>query len=387
MNRETEAEPRAAWIAGLPLVLGAVLALTVLTYWAGLQKTKFDEVALGAETTSIFPRDEGIPIHCGTFAAGDECFNAYRQQRDAGDAVLWLGNSQLHAINQYRPGDENGSLLLHRALRPSHLWAVTYSQPNASLEEHYLGYKYLRPRYMPVAFVLPVVYDDLRESGIRDDLLSLFDDSGVVADLRKDEVGRSLWDNYGSKDAAGNDLAGLKDTVQERSERYFNDWLDTNWGLWQIRADLRGSFFLGLYKLRNWLFGIDPSSVRKMIPGRYKANMAAYEAMLADAAAHNISVLVYIVPLRRDVAPPYDMAAYAKFKQDVEARAVAYGAAFADLDELVPGKYWGSKAATGLGGGGGELDFMHFQAPGHRLLADKLGHILLAQRSKGAGGS
>ena len=39
-----------------------------------------------------------------------------------------------------------------------------------------------------------------------------------------------------------------------------------------------------------------------------------------------------------------------------------------DFDRLVPGRYWGTKAATSLGGKA-ELDFMHYQEPGHAMLA------------------
>ena len=127
-----------------------------------------------------------------------------------------------------------------------------------------------------------------------------------------------------------------------------------------------------LYLLRNWIFGITPSSTRRIMPGRYSLNMQAMKAIFHSANEQGIKVLVYIVPLRDDVKIPYDLHQYSKFKSEVElssksSRDVRY----VNFEKIVPANLWGSKASTTIGGGE-ELDFMHFKAGGHKILAERL---------------
>ena len=106
--------------------------------------------------------------------------------------------------------------------------------------------------------------------------------------------------------------------------------------------------------------------------------MAAFDQLLADAAADGTHVIAYIPPLRQDVAPPYVPAEYARFKAATRALAERRGATWIDLDRVVPGPLWGTKTAPRLGGGV-ELDFMHFQAPGHVAVARALTPLIEAR--------
>ena len=124
-------------------------------------------------------------------------------------------------------------------------------------------------------------------------------------------------------------------------------------------------------RFRNWIFGVNPSSVRKLIPAHYALNQQSLEAILASANNNNISVLLYVVPIRNDVKIPYDIKEYENFKQDIEKTALKYGVQFENFENIVPPEYWGEKNSTGLSDEQ-ELDFMHFQAAGHRILANKI---------------
>jgi hypothetical protein len=53
-----------------------------------------------------------------------------------------------------------------------------------------------------------------------------------------------------------------------------------------------------------------------------------------------------------------------------------YGARIEDYDLLVPAQYWGSTVPTRFGEGPPEVDFLHFQYPGHVLVADRVTEIL-----------
>ena len=68
---------------------------------------------------------------------------------------------------------------------------------------------------------------------------------------------------------------------------------------------------------------------------------------------------------------PYDLEEYEFFKREVKEIAESSGVNFLDLDSIVPGELWGLKASTNSGGEP-ELDYMHFQARGHEILANAL---------------
>jgi len=357
----------------LALFSGAALGIALL--YALLpdasEAKRFEELALGDENTVSLAKVAGIPVHCHDLDDAHRCLGGYRESEPGQDVVLWLGNSQVHAINQMQPGDETAALVLHRRVARHGRYFLTFSQPNASLQEHYVLFQYLLDQVPVKTLVLPVVFDDMRETGIRSSLRGALETPSVAARLGETGVGKRLLTDNVARDAAGNDMAALQDTVQEKSEALLNAGLESIWPIWAQRPVLRGELFLFLYKLRNWALGISPSTIRKMIPGRYALNRQALEATLDAARARGIDVLLYIVPLRSDGKVPYDLAEYQSFKQQMGTLALAHGVRFVNLEDLVPAELWGAKAATAVGGGE-EMDFMHFQAGGHALLADAL---------------
>ena len=62
---------------------------------------------------------------------------------------------------------------------------------------------------------------------------------------------------------------------------------------------------------------------------------------------------------------------YEEFKKTAFDLTTKYGAVFLNLENLVEGKYWGEKDSTSLSSNN-ELDFMHFQFQGHKILSNKL---------------
>ena len=65
------------------------------------------------------------------------------------------------------------------------------------------------------------------------------------------------------------------------------------------------------------------------------------------------------------------MSQYVKFKSEIQTISKKSGVRYANLESLVPAELWGVKPNTTFDSEL-ELDFMHFQAGGHQLLADKL---------------
>jgi hypothetical protein len=360
------------WLSLLPVLGGAVLAAVLLSY--GDSETRFEEFALGKATSTYFARLDDRPIHCRGIEDAGECIDGARR-RGLSRAALWLGNSQLHAVNQLRPGQETASPMLFRRLSGRRIDLLTFSQPNASLQEHYVLFEYLRERIPLDMLILAVTFDDLRETGLRSDIVRALEDAATVAALGRSEVGRSLIRNHRDLSATDEDLAGVTQTIQEHSERYLNNWLDSNLRLWSRREQARGRFFTTLYQFRNSALGINPQSKRRLIRGRYAMNMAALDAILSDCREAGTRVLVYVTPLRHDLDLPYVVEEYEEFKRDLQRRSRSGGAEFANLEELVPPELWGAKDSTTIGREA-EVDFMHFKSPGHVLLAERLGELI-----------
>jgi len=372
------------------LLIGTTVALTALSISFVPDETNFEASAtLGTESTSIFGSAKGFPIHCSGSRDAEKCL-AGQQSRMASQAALWLGNSQVHEVNQWQLGETNAPPLLFSSLGRHGLDLLTFSLGNGSLQEHYVMFEYLRQRMPLQVLILPVVFDDTREEGLRPDVADFARDPITAQALSETAMGRRLVASVQSGQktelvSTTDDTSGMTGTLQERAEESLNGWLAANSRLWQLRPEIRGWLLIGLYRVRNFVFGITPSSTRKVIPGRYRDNLAALRAILDRSSIENIRVVTYIVPLRGGVKIPYDPAEYAAFKVEMETLARHYDASFKNFEHLVPDDFWGTKASTSLGQEQ-ELDFMHFRYSGHRLLAQALHELVveaLAERQVG----
>lgn len=350
------------------LLLAGVLAFSILYLRFGNLTTDLDEFPEG--TGGYFATYEGRPIHCRSSEDAQDCLDGL-SARGAKNAALWLGNSQLHAINQHQPGERHAPDLLAERLRNRGVDLLTFSQPNGNVLEHLLLFTYLRQRMPLRVLLLPLVFNAFREGGIRASIAPAFADRQTVAILEEHEIGRQLLADH--RAAANQDFAALEQTVQERSEDALTSWLTEHSVLWRLRPDARSALYHLTMDLRNIAFNITPQSKRHLIPGLYGRNMAAAAAIMDQARKAGIRVVAYICPVRNDIEIPYVDYEYAGFKSEVEQLAELHGAVFVNLEDLVPGPQWGAKGGLA---GRLELDFSHFQAKGHVLLADALGDLL-----------
>ena len=150
-----------------------------------------------------------------------------------------------------------------------------------------------------------------------------------------------------------------------------NQNLEKKWSLWLKRPGLRGDLFNNLYKLRNFVLNIGPTTTRKILPGRYIKNLAALNSLLKISSENNIKTFMYIVPIRNDIKIPYNILEYNKFKKDIKKIVVANDIEFQNLENLIPNTMWGKKPSTTLGKKN-EIDFMHFKSDGHKILANSI---------------
>lgn len=339
-----------------------------------------DEVALLDGTTVVRGEVNGRAVHCFNQGDSNQCLTGLNEKK----IILWLGNSQLHSINQITAQDQPASALLHQKLLSDDGYLITFSQANANLQEHLVLASFMFENFDVQALILPVFFDDLREDGVRSSIIDFYDGIEVPPDsshflkqLLGDGAKSSHFDEISDdntfKDPGSLEMEALAGSPQKAVEGQLSLWLSKVSNVWQNQSEIRSRILISLYKFRNFLFNIDSSTVRKKIPARYTANMRALSEIIKTAQRNNAYSLIYIPPLRNDFERPYDEIEYQLFKNEVEQIASTHNVIFGDLEDVVPNEYWGMKNSTILGGGtGGELDFMHFQGVGHVFLAEEL---------------
>lgn len=357
----------------LSTLIGIFLGIFLLNYFFSDNKKqiRLDELALGKDNKTVMANFEGKRIHCGDTSDLHLCLKGYKSSNIELPVTLWLGNSQLHAINQYHEGDQTAALLLHKDLKKFNIYTLTFSQANANLQEHYLLLAYLLEHFPIQTLVLPVVFDDLREDDIRHTIEDVLSNQNLTSRISKSNTGKNLISKFNNK----NSNIIVTDRKDDLSQDIFENSLDKKlnkfWLIWSKRENLRGSLFTKLYYLRNHIFGITPSTTRKMIPGRYVKNISAFKDILKLSSENKLEVLIYIPPIRNDIKIPYDHDDYKNFKVEIEDITKKNNYRFISLENIIAPEFWGDKASTNLKKEK-EVDFMHFQSNGHRILAKSL---------------
>ena len=353
----------------ITFIIGIILSFITL-YWVSSSiknNINFNDLALGEETVSYFGTVKNKRVHCMDENDLDLCLDSYFNHGKKNDVTLWLGNSQLHAINQKQKGQETATVKLHKLATKYNEYLISVSQPNANLQEHFLLAAYLIKK-LPVKYIiLPVVFDDMREDGVRFSLKYLLEDHTTI-DLIKDyETGKKLLTQYKNS----NKNLNIEENLQDKSESYLNKKLSNVWPLWSERSQFRGTLFNFLYRLRNYVFQINPSTTREILPGEYKKNFQALNSLIQITKENKIKLIIYNVPIRNDVKIPYDNEHYSKFKKDLINISNKNSLKFLNLEMIVPNNLWGKKISTTISKKK-ELDFMHFKEQGHEILAKSL---------------
>ena len=355
----------------LTLIIGFFFGIILLNLFLPKNKNSFNDLAYEEYTTRAMGYANGERVHCNDLDDIYLCVESYKKNGNDNPVILWFGNSQLHSINSYTHGDETASSLLHMALRKKGFYLITFSQPNANLQEHYLLFSYLLNQFPVKNLILSTVYDDMREDEIRTSINKTLEDAYVLNEVDKTTIGKNLIINYKKKNLINNDTIAREETNHDYWENLINKKLEKIWPLWAERDSLRSHLFHNLYLLRNTILGIDATTIRKKILGPYIKNMTAYKEILNLAEKKKIGILVYIQPIRNDMKIPYDLNEYNLFKKEIATISEISGAYFSNLENIVPNEFWGQTASINLKNYK-DLDFMHFQAEGHQLLSKNI---------------
>ena len=355
----------------------AFLLMSLVAVMYSQEKINTEDFALGKESVHSAEAVQGMAYT----ASSVQEIKAVIDRGSAGCSggrvkkVMWLGNSQLHTINQFKAGQHLAPYWVReKSKRPDCFLPYGFSLPNANFQEYLALATYVSSATRIDAAVLSIVFDDLREDGLRADFSALMSDS-MRAALAASEAGSDILAHYEKELArtkgGAEENHGLEGFVQKRFEDLLTDVLGQVIPLWAERANFRASLMIDLYFLRNYILHIKPTTVRKQIPARYIRNMAALEAALRGLHGLGIPIILYIAPIRQGISLPYDLAEYTQWKKSMAELASKYNAQLLNLEAEVPARLWGSYHED-------DVDFMHFQGEGHSLLAQAIAPALHA---------
>lgn len=134
--------------------------------------------------------------------------------------------------------------------------------------------------------------------------------------------------------------------------------------------------FTFLYKLRNTIFFITPSSKRYKIEDAYNQNINSLKNLINLCALNDVKLNINIPPIRSDIEIPYDNLEYNDFKLEIkEITNFKKDILYLNFEKIIPGEFWGMKNSTNLLKSK-EYDFMHFNFQAHKILADSLQFFL-----------
>jgi hypothetical protein len=363
---------RGGWLAVVSLLAGLAAAAAGLIAY---ERVKVDPTTFDLDPAMIEVAESwnGIPF-TGSYPTAIKSMLDEQIKHPPADVrppciptnILWLGNSQLHFIENFEKGQHAAPFLLREALDcPETTVPLAVSLPHANLQEDYVLYHIVRRRLPVSAIIIQLSFDDLREDGLREDLGLLLEPADRTA-LKSSALGLGILTKAESQwqGRDGGENAALTGFLQKKLEDSINAVLTARWQLWADRKWLRTRLYVDIYEVRNVVLGIRPTTIRKLIPQRYADNMSALGTLLQEAAASGIRVIPYIAPIRQDLVSPYDHGEYLSWKQDVARLALANGSSVLDLAALVPATEWPPASES--------ADFNHFKVGGHKLLANAL---------------
>lgn len=282
--------------------------------------------------------------------------------------VILSGMSQMYVINDRKPGDETISEFLDDYYAQHNIRVFGLAAPNLDNEEALLMLlaSLSAPETTPRVFIYGICFDKFRNVGVRQDLQKFAATlPGFESSWRA--LARSAISKYPlAAEAMQGSLGDV--AAKPATDSSFEQRLRTRLGsavpLMESRVDLNGYFQERLYVLRNAVFRISSTTKRPILQARYETNRE-FLGLLADvAAAHDVRLVMYVIPLNPRADTPYVPSQYESFKSWVSEFARARKIPFANLENVVPLDAWGLIQ--------GAPDFKHFREGGHRVAAEAI---------------
>jgi len=361
----------------LTLFLGVVAGLWALSLVFGQTQTDFEKTGLGKGTTGVFlPSDTGEIIHCGgDLVSLQDCLRTATAHDKP--AVLVVGFSMLHGVNEYAPGDLTVPYLLWRKFHEK-MTVVSVSLPSLTPLEQLVLVRYALENATFKAVLLPVWLQGMTFESVRPSMLKVRDALASDYDRPSDDILNAKY-KMTSKAAPRE----VSESTQQWAEKELVAWAEESFSLFELRPEAQGqiSIFLKnirhpILQLRNWLLGMDVKD--RLIPigeNRYQLNVQAWRDtldVLADAQTESeTKTILYIPPIPENYFP-FSPVAYNRFKGTAGTMAAYHSMTMYDLEASVKGDVWGKIYS----GGALYTDFNHFKAEGHAQLYQALEEVI-----------
>ena len=350
-------------ITPIIIILGAFFIINTL-------KIDNSNIVLNENNETEIDFFEKIRVMCtGNIFFVDQCLkkNVLNNEKK----ILWIGNSQLNTVNQFKIGERASPVILYSSLKKDKIDLTTFYYPNLSLLEYYILLSYLVNKNDFKIIILPLFFDDTREQEIRDDIKTFLFNKDLTGYLSQSSLGKKiLSQNTGNKIYIKKKDIEQK-SLQENFEKKIISFLnyEFNWTNKINFIEIRLNYLI--YRLRNTIFGINPSTTRKLIPYSYNLNIEAFKEIIELSKKKNIKVFSYIPPIRNDTKIPYNLIEYENFIKNIKVILDHNELTLFNYENLIPNNYWGTMEATNLTKDQ-DIDFMHFQYSGHQILSKQI---------------
>jgi hypothetical protein len=362
----------------IAVVLGAIAFSIVARIQADFDPAK---AGMGMNTTGHTAYLDGRPVSSGDGL--ESMLETFRwlERRD-GVIALWLGASQLHAINDYHPGDELAVHYLNESAqqRDSNLTFLLASMANGSLQDLLMIYLHCRSLGLtPDWLMVAVVYDDLREDNNRRGLMrrvgaiphDVIAMGGEGVDMIARKVAAADEPDAKAAPVERNATAG---TPQEALESALVTGLQATLPGYEYanRVSARISIRTRML-LADIMSGMLKQRRAPPIPAaQAQVNHEALLSLVRLARADSVRVLLYRQPHRPGERPFYHKRRdYDAYYGRIAALADSLDGVYAiDLETIVPARYYGRTNS-------GRPDAFHFTDAGHRILAEHLNEFFV----------
>lgn len=337
------------------------------------------EVGLGLNTVAYMAwrGEDMVGGNLGDIPALRESARGFRAEDRP--FALWLGASQLYAINDPEQGDLTAISYAQRAAsaRGSDLAYVQVASPNTNLHELLAAYLAFRQaELLPDVLVLAFTYDDLKEAGARRTALDHIDPPAQALEaLAGPAIGHireaaTQPEQQAASPVQRNAIAG---TPQARLEEALVTELERLWPAYAERSTLRAAAETA------WKMPVTSLAFRLLsrpqtiIPADMQEwNGAALDAFFELTRADGVPLLIYKVPHRPGMRPFFHRRRdYDAYHDALAERCSAQGALWLDLQALVPAELWGMTNNHAP-------DVFHFRDEGHRRLGRAIDDALAA---------
>jgi hypothetical protein len=373
----------------LGLILFPIIANTLAS------KKSLADRGLGIKTTSHIAEYRGRVISTtghkkGYDRLGEVVQTAKHYQEKGHGVALWLGNSQLHGINEFKSGDNLAAYYANdsAAENGSDIFYVQMSYPNASPHDMLAMYLIfrdtgLRPDYL----ITGIVYDDMRE-GVKQCFLdrlpdletdkALLSDRGVqnlLAEKSKLNSKKNFVDNNSGSGASTASYIAPQKLLESRLE----EWFELIWPPYEKRNSIYGNIVYEL-KVLDSRIRKKFTSVRlsEVTDSDREWNENALRSLISITKADGTELFYYKAPHRPGEKKfYYNRAKYDAFFNHIRGLSEENGAHYTDLELIVPAEYYGYffYEIDGV-----VPDVMHFKDYGHRQLGTAVEEFVRTSR-------